>query len=241
MNDLFRRRLETLLRVQVFGVAHAASFPAGSRGRELFTALDATITGIQAHATEHDTGKRASQQMSASKNVARDSLLAQLEAINRTARVLALRSPGLEKEFRMPLPFPAQDLLNAARSFFANATPLKANFIREELPADFLDQLTAAISDFETSISEANRTKGAKVSAHAAQDEDIGQGMSLLQQLDVNVRNKFSSDRAVLAEWASASHVERHSSSGKQPDNPPGPPPPTSPPSGPPSGSPSAS
>lgn len=236
MNDLFRRRLETLLRVQVFGVRHANSFPAGSRGRELFASLEATIGRIQAHATEHDTGTRASRQMSASKNVARDSLLAQLEAINRTSRVLALRSPGLENKFRMPLAFPAQDLLKAARSFLANATPLKPDFIREELSADFLDQLTAAISDFETSIEEANRTKGAKVSAHAAQDEDIGDGMSLLQQLDVNVKNKFSSDRAVLAEWASASHVERHSSGGKQPDSP-GPTPPASPPSAPRSGS----
>jgi hypothetical protein len=223
MNDLFRRRLETFLRVQVFGVAHGDAYPAGSRGRELFTGLDATIARIQAHATQHDTGTRASRQTSTSKNVARDSLLAQLEAINRTSRVLALRSPGLEDKFRMPLPFPAQDLLKAARSFLTNATPLKAQFIREELPEDFLEQLTAAISDFETSITEANRTKGVKVSAHAAQDEDIGEGMSLLQQLDVNVRNKSASDRAVLAEWASASHVERHSSSGKQPDNPPGP------------------
>lgn len=236
MNDLLRRRLETLLRVQGFGVTHSGSFPAGSRGRELFTALDTTIARIQAHATEHDTGTRASRQVSASKNVARDSLLAQLEAINRTSRVLALRSAGLEDKFRMPLPFPAQDLLNAARSFLANSTPLKADFIREELPADFLEQLTSAISDLETSINEANRTKGAKVSAHAAQDEDIGDGMSLLHQLDVNVRNKFSSDRAVLAEWASASHVERHSSGGKQPGDPPNPSSPP-PPSGPPSGS----
>jgi len=241
MNDLLRRRLETLLRVHVFGVTHGGSFPAGSRGRELFTALETTIARIQAHATEHDTGTRASRQMSASKNVARDSLLAQLDAINRTARVLALNSAGLEDKFRMPLPFPAQDLLNAARSFLANATPLKADFIREELPADFLEQLTSATSDLETSINEANRTKGSKVSAHAAQDEDIGEGMNLLRQLDVNVRNKFSSDRAVLAEWASASHIERHSSSGRQPGDPPGPPSPPSPPSAPPSGSSSGS
>ncbi|MEK6288726.1 MAG: hypothetical protein AABO57_23665 [Acidobacteriota bacterium] len=198
--------------------------------------MDATVACIQAHATEHDSDTRASRQMSASKSVARDSLLAQLEAINRTSRVLAPRSPGLEDKFRMPLAFPAQDLLKAARSFLANATPLKADFIREELPRDSLEELTAAISDFETSNNEANRTKGAKVSAHAAQDEHVGEGMSLLQQLDVNVRNKLSSDRAVLPEWASASQVERHSSSGEHPDNPPGPMPPTSPPSGPPSG-----
>lgn len=239
MEDLRRRRLEAFLRSSGFGVAHADLFPDASRGHELFTALDARIVLVQAHATDHDAGTRARRQMSVSKSALRDSLFSQLEPINRTSRVLASRSPGLQDKFRMPLPFPEQDLLNAARTFLANATPLKADFIREEMPADFLEQLTTAIGDFETAINEGNRTKGAKVSAHEAQDEDISEGLSLLRQLDVVIRNKFSGNRAMLAEWTSASHVERHSS-GK-PDNPPTPPSPAPPAGAPSSGSSSGS
>lgn len=138
--------------------------------------------------------------------------------------MLAAESPGLENKFRMPLTFREQDLLNAARTFLGNATPLKADFIREEMPKDFLEQLITAISDFETAINEANRTKGSKVSAHEAQDDDLSEAIGLLRKLDIVMRNKFAHDRAMLAEWTSASHIERHSS-GKHPDNPPTPPP----------------
>jgi molybdate-binding protein len=60
--------------------------------------------------------------------------------------------------------------------------------------------LTTAISDYETSINEANRTKGAKVSAREGQDEEINDAMSLLRQLDVVIRNKFSGNRAMLTD-----------------------------------------
>jgi hypothetical protein len=149
--------------------------------------------------------------MSAATQAARDVLMARLEAISYTSRSLELTSPGLKEKFRMPLAFPAQDLLKAARSFLANATPLKAAFIREGLPADFLEQLSQAISDFESAIHLTHRTRGAKISAHTAQDEAIKEGMRIVRQVDVVMRNKFRGDPAVLAEWASASHVERHS------------------------------
>ncbi len=145
-----------------------------------------------------------------------------MEPMNRTSRVLAVDSPGLENKFRMPLAFPEQDLLNAARTFLANATPLETEFIREEMPSDFLEQLSTAIDDFKSAINDANRTKDSKVSAHEAQDDDLSDAVGLLRKLDVVVRNKFAHDREMLAEWTSASHIERHSTS-KHPDNPPPP------------------
>lgn len=230
MEDSRRRKFEACLRSNGFGAAHADLFPTGSRLNELFTALDAATARVQAHATDHEAGTRESRQRSVSKSVARDALFAQMEPMNRTSRVLAEDSPGLENKFRMPLAFPEQDLLNAARVFLTNATPLKTEFIREEMPSDFLERLTTAISDFEAAINEANRTKGSKVSAHEAQDDDLSEAIGILRNLDAVMRNKFADDRAMLAEWTSASHIERHSP-GKRPDNPPPPPPPSASPS----------
>lgn len=186
------------------------------------------IARVQAHATDHEAGTRESRQRSVSKSVARDALFAQMEPMSRASRVLAVDSPGLENKFRMPLAFPEQDLLNAARTFLANATPLRAEFIREEMPSDFLDRLATAINDFEKAINEANRTKGSKVSAHESQDNDLSEAIGILRKLDVVIRNKFAHDRALIAEWTSASHIERQSSS-KHPDNPPSAPPSASP------------
>ena len=211
MNHLVRRRLETCLRVEGFCAAHIDSFEPGSRCHELSTALDAAIARFKARAAEHDRDTRESRLMSAVTKAARDVLMAHLEAISHTSRTLELNSPGLKEKFRMPLAFPAQNLLKAARSFLASATPLKAAFIREELPADFLEQLSQAISDLESAIHQTHRTRGAKVSARTAQNEDIKEGMRIVRQLDVIMRNKFRGDLAVLTAWASASHVERHS------------------------------
>jgi hypothetical protein len=116
--------------------------------------------------------------------------------MNRTSRLQMLRSPGLEDKFLMPLPFPEQDLLNAARRFWLTRLLLKRTSFVRRCPRVFW-QLTTAISDFETAINEGNRTKGAKVSAHEAQDEDISEAMSLLRHLDLVMRNKFAGNRAM--------------------------------------------
>ena len=78
-----------------------------------------------------------------------------------------------------------------------------------ELPADFLAQLTGAIRDFEESLSQRNVTKEAKSSATAGVGEAIEDGMKLLRQLDVVVKNKFQGDRMMLAAWTTAHHVEQ--------------------------------
>ena len=222
MDDHSRRQLEACIRGTGFGVSHADSLPEGSRGHELFTALDAKIDQIQTHAEAHESGKRTGLQASASKNLIRNELLAQLERINRTSRVLELRIPGTQRQFRMPEPFPEQDLLTAARSFHTNGTLLKADFLREEMPADFLDQLGTTITNLEAAIGQANSARGSKVSAHEEQGDHIAEAMSILRQLDVVIRNKFAGNRGVLAEWTSASHVERPSRHASPP--PPAPP-----------------
>lgn len=50
---------------------------------------------------------------------------------------------------------------------------------------------------------------GGHVAASAAIDDAIARGVVLLRKLDVIVRNKYSHNPSVLAEWTTASHVER--------------------------------
>ena len=134
-----------------------------------------------------------------------------MEAINRTARALALSSPGLDKRFSFPRGNNDQALLTTARSFLANAAPLKAEFLRNELPADFLERLAARIQSFEQNIAVQNQSRGARVTATSAIKNVVARGLNVLRQLDAVVRNKFAADPATLAAWESASHIERAS------------------------------
>jgi hypothetical protein len=66
----------------------------------------------------------------------------------------AFTTPGLDSKFRLPRTGNDQALLNAARAFAADAAPLKAEFLKLEMPSDFLERLNQLITDFETSATE---------------------------------------------------------------------------------------
>jgi hypothetical protein len=211
MKETERRAYETFVRVGGFGETYSASFPEGSRGRELFAGLKEIIAELAGHAEAQASQRNASAHGTAGRDAARKSLRASVEAINRTARVLALSTPGLDKRFGLPRGNNDQALLTTARSFLADAGPYKAEFIRNEMPADFLETLAARIQGVEQSIAAQNRSHGARVTATSAIKDVVARGLTVQRQLDVIVRNKFAADPATLAAWESASHTERAS------------------------------
>lgn len=209
MKDSEIRRYEMFLRVREFGTAHAAQFPATTFGGELLARLNTAITELDAHTSAQSSGKRAAQEGAGSKASAREEVREDLESISRTARAMALTTPGLEDKFRAPRSISDQALLAVARSFAADAAPLKAEFIRRGLPANFLEDLDADINAFATSINHRIQGTEKHVAATAAIDDAIERGVNTVRELDPLMRNTFANDAATLAAWLSASHVER--------------------------------
>lgn len=209
MKDSDTRRYEAFLRVREFGAARAAQFPPNSFGAEKLVALGEAIAGLDEHATTQVSGLSTAQQGVTGKAAARDELRRDMEAISRTARSMALDTPGIEDKFRLPRNPKDQELLNTARAFATDAQPLAAEFTRRGLPANFLADLASDIESFEEAISRKTDGRAAHVAATAAIDDLIEDGMKHLRQLDTVVRNIFADDPATLAAWTSASHVER--------------------------------
>jgi hypothetical protein len=220
MNDLETRRHEMLTRVRDFGTAQAESFPSKSLGGEQFAIVKAAVVELEQHAAAQTSGTGTARQASASRAAARAALREDLQAITRTARAMALDVPGLESKFRLPRSGSDPALVNTARAFLADAAPLKDEFIRHELPADFLDDLAADIAAFEHAINTQHTGTDAHIAATAAIDNALERGLKAVQRLDAIVRNKFRDDPAALAAWTSASHVARapkHKASAPQP------------------------
>jgi hypothetical protein len=209
MQDSERRNYEMLARVRDFHSTRATSFPAASRGSELFAELGDTLREIEVNAEAKVSHASAAAQGTANRSAARASLRASLEALSRTARAMSLDTLGLDKRFQMPRGNSDQSLLITAHVFFTNAEPFKAEFIRNELAPTFHDDLRALISDFEQSITTQNQSRGARVSATRGVKTAVEHGVELVRRLDAVVRNKFAADPASLAAWESASHVER--------------------------------
>jgi hypothetical protein len=224
MNDNLRRRYEMLLRVKDYGVQHADSFPLNSLGQQLFMELEVIMGEIEQLAADQQSNERAEREGTTNRGEARTDLREDMEAISDTARAMAMDTPGLEDKFRMPRGrIPDVDLINIARAFAADAFPLKAEFIRHELPANFLEELNAHIEAFEQAIDRQQRSRRSRLSSTTGLDDAIERGGDKVPQLNAVVRNKFRDDPAKLAEWQSARHTTRTPSAA--------PPSPTSPPS----------
>jgi hypothetical protein len=115
---------------------------------------------------------------------------------------------GLETDFPLP-DRNDHHLLASGRATAAKAVPLSAQFIAHELPADFLADLTAAVDALETAMAEQNNAVVGRQTAGAAIDDVIDRGLEIVRKLKDIVRIKYANDPVVLAEWTSASHVER--------------------------------
>ena len=113
MDDNERRRYETFLRVREFVAARAAEFPQTTLASELFTRLEAVLTELGAHTTNQASQRSGALESSTGKAAARDELRRDLEAISRTARAMALSTPGLEDKFRAPRSISDQALLGS--------------------------------------------------------------------------------------------------------------------------------
>ncbi|MDT4895912.1 MAG: hypothetical protein QOH25_989 [Acidobacteriota bacterium] len=156
--------------------------------------------------------------------MARDELERALNAISRTARSISNSVPGLEQKFRFSRDLKDQDLLTTARMFATDALPIKAEFIKRGLPANFLDDLDNDITEFEESLTRRTQGTDKHVNATATIDNLIERGMKTVRELDPIARNIFDENPGKLAAWLSASRVERAPRRATQPP----PPPPTS-------------
>ena len=220
MNNQDTRLYETFLRVQEYGAAQAARIPANSFAVELFTHLRETLSQLDVQATAQSSSKRSVVESGSSKKVTRANLCAKLEAISRTVRPLEKTMPGIADKFRAPARLKDQDLLSFARSVALDAAPLKAEFVKRGLRADFIEDLSAASADFEHAVSRRIQNTESRVTSTATVKSLLRECLEVVRELDPVVRNIFADDAAALAAWESASHTERqsrHAKSNAQP------------------------
>lgn len=198
-----------MLRVTEFGTAHAADFPATGFAGESFAEL-ARVTGelrqFAVAKTSHQTTRR---RQTTAKSSAREALLEDLRAINRSARAMARRIPGIDDKFRMPRKLNDQAFLTVALMFAADAEPLAEEFAKYELPANFLADLRADIAAFEKACADQSSAQNSATDANETIDDLIATGLDIVRDLDAVVKNRYRNDALTLSAWTRAAHVER--------------------------------
>jgi hypothetical protein len=199
MTDNEGRRHQTMGRMRGFFVQRAPDFAEGSIARQMIDDLAAAVMDLEGAAADQQASHGQVQQHTTTKGDARRALRDDLEAINRVARLI-----GREDLFPLP-PRQNDELL---------------------INANFLEDLSSDITAFDAAVAAQGDALGDRVAAGSLVSDQIDRGMELRRGLDIIVKTKYANDPTVLAEWASASHIERAPRRSKtEPTTPPPPPP----------------
>ena len=126
-----------------------------------------------------------------------------------TARSMSISISGLNDKFRVPRGRSVSRLLAAARAFAADAAPLRNEFIRFEMPENFIDRLNEVINTVEASIAAANTAHDTKRSSGAEIADLISRLNAAINEIKGAVANKYYDDAAERSAWRSAVRVER--------------------------------
>lgn len=219
MDDVTREFFNTFVRVRGYGTTNAADFPPASAGGIAFKVFVDKIPIVEASGAlqESNIGKQAT----ASKISAAALLRLYLSKINRTARAASVDHPEIGALFRMPNDNNYQKLIAAAMAFHTNATGNKEVLMEFGMPDDFLTVLQTRINDLQDATDEQGITKGSQVGATANIDAEMEAMHNALRKLRGIVPNTYEDNPAKLAEWATASHIEKPSRNDDQEPGPP--------------------
>jgi hypothetical protein len=203
--------LATFKTVDAYGFKYTADFPAASIGGQQFALIHTAVPQTNTLGATQISGAEQMDSGVLAKAACRLHLHHDLLAITDAAHSLVLTgTAGLDGKFHMPRSGGDQALLNSARAFAADAPAFSALFLSLGLPTDFIAHLNTDIADLETAISAKGSGQLTQAGATGGLDDTAHKAAVALHVLNTVVRNKYKNDPAKLAEWTTASHVEKH-------------------------------
>lgn len=243
MNAREQARNDALKRVGTFGTNNAADFntpvppsavlsPGQAQAKQLFADISMADTGLIARVAQTAEAQQAGSGEAASgatsKEVLKHALLLELKGINRTAAAIAeaTENPALMDKFRMPYGVGEAVLIAKATAIADVAEGMATEFVAYGHDADFADDLRARIEAYDGA--DTTKETGLQTQAGATGELEplLKDGMKKVRQLDAFIHNFYKNNPEKLAEWHTASHVERQPKKKKD-ETPANPPPPT--------------
>jgi hypothetical protein len=215
MNKLDQRLQSAFQRVNEFGIAHKADFTVGGPAANAFAFIATLVSKGGTDAATQVSGTGAKKAGTASRAAVRLALRGELASINTAAHSIALSQPGFDKPFLLPASGSDKALLASAVSFVTDGTPLLATFVASEMPADTFTVTQSLIDQFKAAGVGQDAGQSKQVGGTAALKDNRHKGELMLETLDGIVPNKYKNNPSVLAEWHTASHVERPSHHAK--------------------------
>jgi hypothetical protein len=133
-----------------------------------------------------------------------------LNAMTDTARVVDMDEPLVAEKFNTrPGKRNDEQLLSLARSYATDAVPHKQKFIEYGMVPGFVEDLNGLIQEFEGAVTQQDLGTTAVASTVAGIEVALDDAEEQFERIDAALLNRLKDNAAALAEWKSASHLER--------------------------------
>ena len=204
MNAVLRRRLEAAVRVRDFLRAHKTDGVGEGLG---LAKLEELLTRAEALEAQQRAGIVATRSSTQQRGQIRGALTTRLL---RYLRALGALGEGTEMavQFQVPPSNASQRaLLTAAGDMLGKATAQKDVLLTRGMPPTLLDDLAAALGEFEKTIEATRAGRRNHVGASADLESVAALIKKQIRALDGMVRYRFGDNPELMAAWRSARNV----------------------------------
>lgn len=209
MLAVLRRRLEMAARVRDFLQAHRTE---GIQGAEAtaFARLEELLMRAEVLAAQQRAGvvarRGSTEQRAEVRRALQSQLLTYLSAVGRVA---ARENTELGAQFKLPATRATnQAFLTLARGMLKKATEQKELLVSRGMSEKLLDDLAAALTEFEQTLEATRAAKREHVGASADLDSVVSEISQQVRLLDGLVRYRFGDNAELMGAWASARNVQ---------------------------------
>lgn len=217
MRTDLRRRLEMAVRVRDFFRTHQTP---GVTQEGAVTRLEQLVQRAETLASQQRAGviatRGAVEQRADLRHTLQSEMLRYLSAVGAAA---AREDPELAAQFRLPKPRGGNHVfVTWARGMLDKATALKDVLVSRGMSAKLLDDLTAALTEFEQTLEATRTARLAHVGATADLQAVLAEISEQVRILDGLVRYRFGGNEELMGAWASARNVVGPFKSQKPPE-----------------------
>ena len=206
MNAVLRRRLERAARVRDFFRAHKTD---GAGEGTALARLEELLQRAEALAAQQQTGVVATRSATLQRDKLRRGLQTEiLRYLVAVGAVAAKENTALLAQFRLPRTSASnQAFITTARRMLELASAQKELLVSQGMSATLLDDLTAALGEFEQTLEATRAGRRDHVGASADLQAVTKEIAEQVRVLDGLVRYRFKGNAELIAAWSSARNV----------------------------------
>lgn len=222
MSDRTRNIFEMAKRVKYLGTQNPQLATEKPVTVALFEAFGTGITRLEQAGMDKVSSSGAGKSETRNKAARSREMRADLRRIKRTALILEKRMPEFQNSFILPEgDMSYEQMLVTTEAFLRDKVPYESGFDDYGLDKNFFDNLRENADGFDENAEKQANAKNKGVGTTAETGEITKDIIEARKELKTVLENHFRRDADKLAEWLSASHIERREySKENEPENP---------------------